>query len=199
MAVRPGRSCSRALGRGDLLTALPALRGLRRGLPGHRHLLATSGWLTDVVAMIEAVDGMVAVDELGPLPETVVETDVAVDLHGSGPERHRVVRESEPRRLVAFRHPEVPETAGARAVLSGVPAGRTGRIRVARVTGAVLPDCSSPVSAVSSEAPAPSATRWVSCGLLRVGDGGPGVRRRPVTDGPRRVQSRPGGSSSNSS
>lgn len=58
---------------------------------------------------------MVAVDELGPLPGAVTEADVAVNLHGSGPESHRVVLESRPDRLVAFRHPEVPATTGAPA------------------------------------------------------------------------------------
>ncbi|MFJ6956292.1 glycosyltransferase family 9 protein, partial [Micromonospora aurantiaca] len=35
----------RALGVGDLATAVPALRGLRAGLPGRELVLAAPGWL----------------------------------------------------------------------------------------------------------------------------------------------------------
>jgi ADP-heptose:LPS heptosyltransferase len=38
--------------------------------------------------------------------------DVAIDLHGRGPASHRVLLASEPRRLVAFANPEIPESAG---------------------------------------------------------------------------------------
>lgn len=105
----------RALGLGDLLTAVPALRAARAAFPDHRHVLATSGWLAPLVATIEAVDEHVPVDELAPLPAGAVRPDVAVNLHGRGPESHRVLLAARPRRLIAFAHPDVPETAGAPA------------------------------------------------------------------------------------
>ena len=58
---RPLAVAFRALQLGDLLVAVPALRALRRGLPEHRLLLATSAWLQPVVALIDAVDGLIPV------------------------------------------------------------------------------------------------------------------------------------------
>ena len=42
----------RGLGLGGLLTAVPALRGIRRALPAHRHVLATSPWVAQVVPLL---------------------------------------------------------------------------------------------------------------------------------------------------
>jgi ADP-heptose:LPS heptosyltransferase len=97
----------RALGLGDLLTAVPALRALGRGFPDHELVLATSGWLAPLVELIDAVDVHVPVGELEPLPRELARPDVAVNLHGSGPQSHRLLAALEPDRLVAFRHPEV--------------------------------------------------------------------------------------------
>lgn len=105
----------RALGLGDLLTAVPALRALRAGFPGHRHVLATSGWLAPLVRMIAAVDVHVPVGELSPLPPSLAGAEVAVNVHGSGPRSHEVLTAVRPRRLIAFAHPEVPRTTGAPA------------------------------------------------------------------------------------
>ena len=101
----------RALGLGDALTAVPALRGVRRAWPGRRVLLAApedvGGWLRD----LGLVDGVVPTRGLEPLAwaeeaATVTRAHpaghVAVNLHGSGPESHRVLLETAPVQVVAF-------------------------------------------------------------------------------------------------
>jgi ADP-heptose:LPS heptosyltransferase len=91
----------RALGLGDLLTGVPALRGVRRGLPGHRLQLATDPGLAEVVDLIEVVDELVPARGLEPLAYEG-SPEFAVDLHGRGPESHRLLRVLDPRHLVAF-------------------------------------------------------------------------------------------------
>lgn len=122
---RPRCLALRALGIGDLLTGVPALRGLAAGFPEHRLLLAAPAWLAPLVALIGAVDQHVPVGELEPLPHALAGVDVAVNLHGRGPQSHRLLLQLEPHRLVAFAHPQLPATAG-------FPTWRPGEHEVAR-------------------------------------------------------------------
>jgi ADP-heptose:LPS heptosyltransferase len=101
----------RALGLGDFLTGLPALRGLADAFPDHRRLLAAPAALAPLAALSGAVDGLVPAEPLAPLPPAAQHADVAVNLHGCGPESHGVLLAARPRRLVAFAHPAVPESA----------------------------------------------------------------------------------------
>jgi ADP-heptose:LPS heptosyltransferase len=100
----------RALGLGDLLTALPALRALRAEFHSHSLLLAAPAWLAPLALHSRAVDGVVPVDASGPVP--VRRPACAVNLHGRGPQSHRRLLETRPGAVLAFRHPAVPESAG---------------------------------------------------------------------------------------
>jgi ADP-heptose:LPS heptosyltransferase len=53
-----------------------------------------------------AVDGVADTSPLAPLPPGLRGADVAVNLHGRGPESHRVLLDAAPRRLLAFARPD---------------------------------------------------------------------------------------------
>ncbi|WP_439423079.1 glycosyltransferase family 9 protein [Saccharothrix sp. HUAS TT10] len=88
----------RALGLGDLLTAVPALRGLRRAFPGAEITLAAPGWLADLVARIDAVDRLLPTEGLVPIDFD--SPDLAVNLHGRGPQSTELLRATHPARLI---------------------------------------------------------------------------------------------------
>lgn len=100
----------RALKLGDFLTGIPALRALRASLPDHELVLLAPRWLEPLVAHVDVVDRLVHLPGLVALPLEVHRADIAIDLHGCGPESQRCLLGAQPRQLIAFRHPHVPET-----------------------------------------------------------------------------------------
>jgi len=112
VAVTPRLVVLRALGLGDLLTAVPALRALADAFPDHRRILAAPAPLAPLAALSGTVDEVVDTAPLAALDPRLAAPAVAVNLHGAGPESHRTLRALRPARLIAFAHPAVPESAG---------------------------------------------------------------------------------------
>jgi ADP-heptose:LPS heptosyltransferase len=96
----------RALGLGDFLTGIPALRGLRRRFPEDEITLAAPAALAPLVTRSRAVDRLLDVGELEPVPWTGKPPGLAVDLHGRGAPSHRLLSALRPERLIAFADPD---------------------------------------------------------------------------------------------
>lgn len=114
---RPRLLVLRALGLGDLLAGVPALRGLRRSFRHCEIVLAAPRELAAPALLSGAVDTVLpasapgravprGLNWAGPPP------GIAVDLHGNGPPSHRLLARLHPRRLMAFAHPQTPTVRG---------------------------------------------------------------------------------------
>ncbi|MEU8184169.1 glycosyltransferase family 9 protein [Micromonospora sp. NPDC049044] len=92
----------RALGVGDLLTAVPALRALRAAYPAPELALAAPAWLAPLVDLVGGVDRLVDTTGLDRPLRVGSTPSVAVNLHGRGPHSHRLLAATRPGRLLAF-------------------------------------------------------------------------------------------------
>lgn len=125
----------RPLALGDFLTGLPALRALRRAFPEHLCFLTCPGWMKPLAQATGVADKFIdsakapegngehwAPDDLRDrikleqaqlhglvgAPKT---PDIAVNLRGEREATHHVLLALGPRRLIAYRNNNVPETA----------------------------------------------------------------------------------------
>lgn len=108
MTLRPHVVVLRALGLGDFLTAVPALRAIARAHPDHRTILAAPAWQAALARLSGAVDLLAPAAPLAPLPGALRGADLAVNLHGRGPQSTARLRAIGPDELIAFDVPGRP-------------------------------------------------------------------------------------------
>jgi ADP-heptose:LPS heptosyltransferase len=149
----------RALGLGDFLTGVPAYRGLRQGFPEATITLAAPAALEPLARLTGAIDRLLPVNGLGELTALMRSTpspppDLAVNLHGGGPESIRDLVVTGARRILTHRHPQYRLIGGPEwcedmhevdrwtqlLALEGIPADATA-LGLAKPTEApVIPD-----------------------------------------------------------
>ena len=93
----------RALGLGDLYAAVAALRGIRRRWDTADIALAVDPVLGALMVAHGLADRVVPTEGLTTPPWDDPPPDVAVNLHGSGPQSHLALAQLAPVQLVAFR------------------------------------------------------------------------------------------------
>jgi ADP-heptose:LPS heptosyltransferase len=102
----------RAIGLGDFLTGVPAYRGLRQAFPEARITLAAPAVLEPLALLTGAIDRIVPVNGLGELSPLFPPPDLAVNLHGAGPQSIRDLLATGTLQLITHRHPEYPQIPG---------------------------------------------------------------------------------------
>jgi ADP-heptose:LPS heptosyltransferase len=97
----------RALGLGDFLTGLPAMRAIKRAYANYEVVLATTPRSVALAQHAGVADAVVPVNELAALPQQLRGCEIAFNLHGKGPQSHRLLQQLSPHRLIAFANTEI--------------------------------------------------------------------------------------------
>ncbi|WP_436892187.1 glycosyltransferase family 9 protein [Nocardiopsis dassonvillei] len=104
---------SRSLGLGDFVTAVPALRALEGALPEWRRVLAGPPWYRHLLRLAGLRWEVLPTEALHvPEPRPPVCPDLAVNLHGRGPQSTAALDALAPRRLWTYEHPDAPQWPG---------------------------------------------------------------------------------------
>ena len=106
---RPILLVLRALGLGDLLTAVPALRALAKTFPTYRRVLATNRALAPLALEADLADEVLPTQPLADLVWHTYRPTLAVDLQGPGPDSQRILLATHPSRFMAYAHPLVAD------------------------------------------------------------------------------------------
>jgi ADP-heptose:LPS heptosyltransferase len=84
---------------------VPALRALRKARPEHRIVLATPAWLAELAELTGTVDEVLPTAAPQDLRWTGAPPDLAVNLHGAGPQSHHALDALHPRHRIGFGGP----------------------------------------------------------------------------------------------
>lgn len=129
MTARPTVLVLRALGLGDTITGLPALRLLRQQLPDARVVLAVARVWGELVLRAGLADDIVESSELAPLTGAPREPDLAIDLHGNGVPSLALLQPLQPGRIISYaggdaqwRHDEHEVARWCRLLREALPA-----------------------------------------------------------------------------
>jgi ADP-heptose:LPS heptosyltransferase len=87
---------------------VPAYRALRRAFPKATITLAAPAALQPLAELTGAIDQVLPINSLGELSLILPPPDLAVNLHGAGPESIRDLLATGARRLVTHRHQQYP-------------------------------------------------------------------------------------------